>query len=123
MGAKTTVTQDPEEDNTEQPTTPPVGDPEEDPEEGKAAPVDFDGWFKALPKEHKALVDAHIAGLKTALRSERGSNAALEVKLKELAKLTEKGSELEGQLKQLSTDLSVEAVSYTHLTLPTSDLV
>ncbi len=65
-------------------------------------PVTFDGWLGGLPDEQKSLVNGHIAGLKSALESEREQRRSFESQLREAAKKAEKGSEMEQRLSALA---------------------
>lgn len=65
----------------------------------------FETWQSSLPDEHKALIESHTKGLKSALESERGSRKDLEKQVRDLATKAEKGSETEKQLTEFANKL------------------
>lgn len=75
-------------------------------EEGtQEEPLTFDGWLGEQPEEVKALLDGHTEGLKSALKSERGSRKDLEKQLRDLAAKAEKGSEAQKELAGIADKL------------------
>lgn len=72
-------------------------------------PLTFDSWFESQPEEIKGLIDSSVAGLKSALDSERNERKSLAKQLSELKGKAEKGSELEQQLNTLSAQLESQA--------------
>lgn len=83
------------------------------PNEGQ--PLDFTAWFNTLAPEQQELVDTHVDGLKTALKSEREEKKALERKLKDLTKQATEGSELHQQLTALQTELQTTSAKATFM--------
>ncbi len=65
-------------------------------------PLTFDGWLTGQDEQVKGLITGHIAGLKSALESEREQRRSFEAQLREAAKKAEKGSEMEQRLSALA---------------------
>lgn len=78
-------------------------------EETTQAPADFAAFMAAQSDEVKALYDADVKGLKTALGSEREAKADLEKQLRDAAAKLEKGSEAEKQLTVMADDMAATA--------------
>ena len=69
-----------------------------------AKPVTFEDWYETLEPERQEVLDAHIDGLKSALKSERDERKAVERQLRDLAKQADEGSELRAQLDRMATE-------------------
>lgn len=69
-----------------------------------AKPVTFEDWYKTLGPDHQEVLDTHIDGLKSALKSERDERKAVERQLRDLAKQADEGSELRSQLDRMAAD-------------------
>ena len=82
-----------------------AGSASEDASGTPAAELTFETWYGGLETPHKTLFDSHVAGLKTALNTERDNRAALTKQIKDLAAKADKGSELEKQLTDASAKL------------------
>lgn len=65
----------------------------------------FDDWLKGQDENIQSMLEGHTKGLKSALESERGSRKDLEKQLREMAKASEKGSDLQTQLNSLADEL------------------
>lgn len=87
---------------------PPQGQPGQNQQGSGTPPATFEAWSASLQPEHKALIENHTQGLKSALASEREGRAALEKQIKDLAGKAEKGSDLEKQLGEISSKLESE---------------
>jgi endonuclease III len=70
-----------------------------------AAPESFEKVMEKWDEPTKKLYETHVAGLKSALTSERDGNKELNNQVKELLKKVEKGSEAERAITDLSTKL------------------
>jgi len=66
------------------------------------APVSFDAWLQQQPETVRALADAHVSGLKSALAGEREQRKTLARELKETLAKAEKGSALEQALTEMA---------------------
>lgn len=84
---------------------------EEQPENGEhggedggtpETPVNFDAWLQQQPETVRALADAHVSGLKSALAGEREQRKTLAKELKDAVAKAEKGSALEQALTEMS---------------------
>ena len=64
--------------------------------------VTYDTWIKDQKPEIVSMLDSNIKNLKTALESERGIRADTEKKLRDLAKVAEKGSDAEKKLTEMA---------------------
>jgi len=67
--------------------------------------ITYESWIETLEEPQQNLVNDHIAGLKSALESERTQRKDLSKQLRDVAAKAEKGSELEQQLSELSGQL------------------
>ncbi len=67
----------------------------------------FESWLETQDDGTKALIANYIAGLKSALDTERNDRKALEKQLRDAAKQLEQGSETRQQLERISGDLAV----------------
>lgn len=76
---------------------------------GDQQPANFDKWLEGQEEGTRSLVSGHIAGLKSALESERSERKQLAKQLRDLSAKAEEGSELRGQLDTLTRDF--EAVN------------
>jgi hypothetical protein len=65
----------------------------------------FDSWSGTWDDKQKAVFEAHVAGLKNGLASERTEKKALADQVRALQGKAEKGSELETQLNSLQASL------------------
>ena len=74
--------------------------------QGSGTPPTFDDWLKGQDDTVKGLIDSHISGLQSALKSERETRKDLEKQVRDLAGKAEKGSEAEKQLTELADKLS-----------------
>lgn len=68
------------------------------------APATFDAWLLKQDEHGRKLLDDHVSGLKTALKSERAEKGTLDKQLKELAKKAEDGSALKAELEKITAD-------------------
>lgn len=76
------------------------------PNQPQSQSPDFTTWLASQGEDTKQLLDNHVAGLKTALSSERDARKALEAQVRDAAKKLEEGSEARKQLDQLATQLA-----------------
>lgn len=70
----------------------------------------FEKWFEVQPEKVKAGLEDHVAGLKTALKSERDGRTNTEKQLKALSKTAAEGSELKAQLDKAISELGDERI-------------
>lgn len=66
----------------------------------------FDKWLESQDEKVRGGLDNHVAGLKTALDSERTSRKTLEKRLTTLSKEADAGSGLKTELEKLSGELT-----------------
>lgn len=67
-------------------------------------------WLGAQPEHVRVALEDNVAGLKSALKSERDGNKKREDQLKALSKTAAEGSDLKAQLDKLGTELAEERV-------------
>lgn len=67
----------------------------------------FDGWIAGQADEVRGLIDGHVAGLKTALSSERQQRKELQAALRDATKELEQGTEARAQLEGLAEKLEL----------------
>lgn len=68
--------------------------------------ITFESWLTGQDEATQSLIGDHIAGLKSALDSERNGRKTLEKQLRDAAKQLESGSEAQKQLEQMAADLN-----------------
>jgi len=73
---------------------------------GTPAPT-YETWYAALEEAPKTLLDAHVAGLKTALTSEREQRKGLAGQLRDATIKLEEGSEARKALEAMTAKLDV----------------
>lgn len=86
--------------NTEATTT--GGTPENQQQTTDAAPPTFDAWLEGQDETVRGLIDGHVAGLRSALDSERSQRKELAKALKDASKDLEEGSKAREALESLS---------------------
>jgi hypothetical protein len=72
----------------------------------QAEPQTYEELIATLPEHQRKLFDDHIAGLKSALDTERKQRKEQEKKLKDLASQAEEGSQLKEQLDKAAEDIA-----------------
>lgn len=70
--------------------------------------VTFESWLEGQGQDVQGLINGHIAGLRSALQSERDQRRQFERELREAAGQLEQGSEARQRLDQLTADLDVQ---------------
>lgn len=75
---------------------------------GVETPETFEAFLAGQDEAVKGLYDGHVAGLKSALRSERESRGEAERKVRDLAQKADKGSEAEAALLKVADELAAE---------------
>lgn len=68
--------------------------------------ITFESWLAEQDEDAQHLIAEHIAGLKSALDSERNGRKTLEKQLRDAAKQLENGSEAQKQIEQMAADLN-----------------
>ena len=68
--------------------------------------MDFDSWLSEQDEAVQGMIGDHIAGLRSALESERSERKGLQQQVKELAKESEAGSEMQQRLDKLAGELA-----------------
>jgi len=99
----------PETTNTNGTTTGAQGDPGaggQGQQQQAPPPQTYEEWVAKQPKEVVELIDRNIAGLKTALGTERETRGNLEKTLRDASKKLEQGSEAKIALDKTINDLS-----------------
>lgn len=67
-------------------------------------------WLGTQPEHVRVALEDNVAGLKSALKSERDGNKKMSDQLKALSKTATEGSELKAQLDKLSGELADERI-------------
>lgn len=69
----------------------------------------FEKWLEGQDDATKGLLDGHVKGLKSALKSERDARSDAEKSVRDLAKKAEKGSEAQKELTEVADNLAEES--------------
>ncbi len=69
-------------------------------------PPTFQTWLTAQDEATTTMINTHIAGLKSALDTERSDRKKLEKQVRDTAKKLEAGSETQQQLEKMANDLA-----------------
>lgn len=70
-------------------------------------PLTYDTWFEGQETSTQEMISGHIAGLKSALQSEREQRRSFEKQLKEVASQLDEGSKAREDLEKLGADLEL----------------
>jgi hypothetical protein len=74
-------------------------------QQGQQQAPTFDTWLSSQPADVQTLLNGHIEGLRNTVQATRTERDTLSAELKKLSKGVEKGSDLEKQLAELTTQV------------------